>query len=409
MRRHRQDRARRRCCGTSALGVIGFVGVLSVTLVGCQVPTRPNSSLAPQGGHNVNTAKRLEEQARRTHKPGLRSRHYLNAAEAYLSIGSQDSGKRCIDKAREAAGRTSPLPHRAYGLLGQYHIARGEVVIAERYLTKWLPSAEGPERETTLARLSMCARSRGDDRSADRFLARLRTPFSPAAQAILDEPIQVRMPAISSSYRDSLLRRTQPQVRRPAPPRPQRTIPSSNLTTFSRHKWNARPARGSKTAMGRISRITIHHTAGPNFWGHDRRAVAEEIRKIQRFHQRQQRWADIGYHFLIDRTGAIWQGRELKFQGAHAKNQNPGNIGIALLGNYTRQDLTESQRRALRTFVATLMRRYNVSIGNVYTHGEIAGGSTACPGPKITRFVRELRYQLRNDTTVAVADRRRRR
>jgi hypothetical protein len=42
---------------------------------------------------------------------------------------------------------------------------------------------------------------------------------------------------------------------------------------------------------------------------------------------------DIGYHYIVDRSGAIWQGRRIRYQGAHARGSaNNGNIGIVLLG-----------------------------------------------------------------------------
>lgn len=90
-------------------------------------------------------------------------------------------------------------------------------------------------------------------------------------------------------------------------------------------------------------RITIHHTASSSNQGPF---------EIQKFHQDTNGWCDVGYHFLIDRSGLIFQGRPFTtelgpgafqsksgwpdaiglIQGAHVLGENEGNIGIALIG-----------------------------------------------------------------------------
>jgi hypothetical protein len=90
-------------------------------------------------------------------------------------------------------------------------------------------------------------------------------------------------------------------------------------------------------------RITIHHTASSSTQGPF---------EIQKFHQDTNGWCDVGYHFLIDRSGSIFQGRPFStelgvgafqsksgwpeeiglIQGAHVLGENEGNIGIALIG-----------------------------------------------------------------------------
>ena len=87
--------------------------------------------------------------------------------------------------------------------------------------------------------------------------------------------------------------------------------------------------------MSRIDRITVHHSAVHA----DREAQdrsAEIIRSIQKNHQRDKGWGDIGYHYLIDREGRVWTGRPEGWQGAHAGDpqSNRGNLGVCLMGNF---------------------------------------------------------------------------
>jgi hypothetical protein len=148
--------------------------------------------------------------------------------------------------------------------------------------------------------------------------------------------------------------------------------------------------------MGRVDKITVHHSGGENFWGSSPSDAAAEIRKIQRYHQNEQGWADIGYHYIIDRNGAVWQGRRLRYQGAHARGSaNNGNIGVVVLGNYMYQGLTSPQRQSLEAVLEKLCEHFSIPPQRVYTHREILGGRTECPGPALARCVSEIRTTLR--------------
>ena len=130
-------------------------------------------------------------------------------------------------------------------------------------------------------------------------------------------------------------------------------------------------------------------------YAESRGAVADEIRLIQRTHQNDRQWADIGYHFVIDHGGHVWEGRPLEIQGAHAGNfeLNRGNVGIVLLGNFDEQELDDGQERALRTLLLYLMERYRIDPSAIHTHRELK--TTACPGHHLQHAVDELRDRLR--------------
>src|SRR4029453_7682350 len=71
---------------------------------------------------------------------------------------------------------------------------------------------------------------------------------------------------------------------------------------------------------------------------HSRSGPAAIVKGIQLFHVQGNGWNDIGYNFLVDRFGTIYEGRDGGIDrnviGAHALGFNTGSVGIALLGTY---------------------------------------------------------------------------
>lgn len=174
---------------------------------------------------------------------------------------------------------------------------------------------------------------------------------------------------------------------------------TGGVTLLSREQWGSRkevPSRLDK--MTRIHRVTIHHTA---MQASDSRAAnAEQIRAIQRRHIRANGWGDLGYHFMVGRDGTIYEGRRLRYQGAHAGDpaSNKGNVGICLLGDYSRghQKPTQSQLRALQKLTAALCKQYDIPPSGILTHKEVRPGhGTDCPGPYLTVVVQNMRNAWR--------------
>jgi hypothetical protein len=89
------------------------------------------------------------------------------------------------------------------------------------------------------------------------------------------------------------------------------------------------------------TRLHLHHTHIPVV--HAPEEVPEALREIARFHRQTRGFSDIGYHYLIDPYGRIWQGRGpvlsatsrgAIIEGAHAQGFNRDSIGIALIGDF---------------------------------------------------------------------------
>lgn len=180
-----------------------------------------------------------------------------------------------------------------------------------------------------------------------------------------------------------------PEVRRVAPP---------PLRLLKRNQWNARPVRTSSVnPMTQPFRITVHHTADQeNLSTVGQSDPREYLKILQRHCQNNLDWGDLGYHFLISKDGRIWEGRPMKYQGAHAGNPtlNRGNIGVALIGNFDRTKPSTAQVRSLQNLLASLCDLYRIEPSKIFGHGDLK--TTGCPGKHLSSILRELVRKLEN-------------
>ena len=171
-----------------------------------------------------------------------------------------------------------------------------------------------------------------------------------------------------------------------------------------RTTWGAdeRIRRAPPTYASDVRFAIVHHTAGQN--GYSRSEAPAIVKGIQLFHVQGNGWNDIGYNFLVDRFGTIYEGRfggvDRNVVGAHAMGFNTGAVGIALLGTYEdaapsaaaqdaiarliawRLDLAHVDPTAFLTFISGGSDRYAsgipVLLNGISGHRDT--GFTACPG-----------------------------
>lgn len=133
--------------------------------------------------------------------------------------------------------------------------------------------------------------------------------------------------------------------------------------------------------MRKIDEIIVHCTATrPDWWtGTSAQVKTNEVRN---WHT-SKGWSDIGYHYLIDRDGAVVTGRPLDRTGAHVKGHNTGTVGISLFGGFGgsagdnfADNFTEDQERALLDLIAKL-KADHPSITKISGHNQYA--AKACP------------------------------
>ena len=140
-----------------------------------------------------------------------------------------------------------------------------------------------------------------------------------------------------------------------------------------------------------VHAITVHHDGLDILeTGTAERAMMARL-ELYRVGHRAKGWGDIGYHLVIDRAGELWQGRSIRWQGAHVKDHNEGNIGVLVMGNFERQRPTAAQVKTLEKTLVDLMSTYRVRRGSVYTHREWPSAKTACPGRNLQTSMIELR------------------
>lgn len=192
--------------------------------------------------------------------------------------------------------------------------------------------------------------------------------------------------------------RTQPATPLPrpnTPPAPIAPAPASPayadaLRAIPRSRWASTGPVGNRVnPMNGVQRITIHHEGWTSFWHTDQNATADRIEQIRNIHVRDRGWGDIGYHYIIDRAGQIWQARPIAYQGAHVAAQNEHNIGVMLLGNFDQQTPSAAQIDCLVTSLRTLMHTHRVPTHRVYTHQELS--PSACPGRNLQPRIVSLR------------------
>ncbi|HUO06714.1 MAG TPA: peptidoglycan recognition family protein [Phycisphaerae bacterium] len=167
------------------------------------------------------------------------------------------------------------------------------------------------------------------------------------------------------------------------------------VLVIPRRDWTThRPNFHQMQLMNGISRVTVHHT-GWNLSTDAWKPTTDDLENIREFHSggktTDRGWADIAYHFVIDRAGRVWQARPLVYQGAHAKDHNAHNLGICLLGNFDVQMPAAAQLWSLATFIPFLRGLYGIELGQVYTHRELR--QTECPGKHLQGYMDRVRVK----------------
>lgn len=161
---------------------------------------------------------------------------------------------------------------------------------------------------------------------------------------------------------------------------------------ISRKEWapieKSFPSNANR--METVSRITVHHDGieqSAELKTYDQ--VKKRLLAVRQYHL-SRGWADIGYHFIIDSSGRVWQGRPVSLQGAHVSGDNDENIGILVLGNFQHQHPTDEALSILSRLVRDLKLRYQIRDDRVYTHRELSR-RTECPGDHLQAVIDTVR------------------
>src|ERR671934_1630119 len=119
---------------------------------------------------------------------------------------------------------------------------------------------------------------------------------------------------------------------------PRRLSIAGSPPIITRLSWGADESirRAPPQYAPAVQYALVHHTAGTNNYSPADSAAI--VRGIEIYHVKGNGWNDIGYNFLVDKYGQIFEGRyggpPRKVIGAHAQGFNTGSVGVAVLGTY---------------------------------------------------------------------------
>ncbi|MEU5091484.1 peptidoglycan recognition protein [Streptomyces sp. NPDC021356] len=149
----------------------------------------------------------------------------------------------------------------------------------------------------------------------------------------------------------------------------------------------------------------VHHTATGNNYRCSQ--TSSVIRSIYRYHVKSMGWRDIGYNFLVDKCGTVYEGRAggvaKAVLGAHTMGFNSNSVGIAVIGTYSRSKPSSAAVKAVARLAAWKLGLYGMNPrgktylksggGNLYRKGKNVhlnvisghrdGFATDCPGRKL--------------------------
>ena len=158
---------------------------------------------------------------------------------------------------------------------------------------------------------------------------------------------------------------------------------------------------------GTIEKFAVHHsdsdikdvTGDGQINVSDYKAI---VRSIYSYHTKTRGWGDIGYNYLIDPLGNIYEGRyggDMAI-GAHSLCFNAETLGIAMIGNYETQPISKPSFEALTQLIAQKSKQYNIDLlasteyrgkylENIFGHKDVR--STACPGAMLYAQLEQIR------------------
>ncbi len=136
-----------------------------------------------------------------------------------------------------------------------------------------------------------------------------------------------------------------------------------------------------------VTHLIVHHSAGTNV-SSDWAAV---VRSIWNFHVNFNEWSDIGYNWLVDPNGFIYEGRGDDILGAHFCGANTSTMGVCMLGDFTEITPADAALTSLRDLLA--WKACDVDVDPLGSAGHPPSGltldrisghrdgcATACPG-----------------------------
>ena len=190
-------------------------------------------------------------------------------------------------------------------------------------------------------------------------------------------------------------------------------------TVVTRAEWGADESlrRPTPPSFAPVTRVVVHHTVTTD----NDPDPASTMRAMLAYHVKANRWDDIGYNFVIDGAGRIYEGRWARSYaagevhdgqsadgrgvvGAHADGENVGSVGVAVMGTFTGTTPSPAAVDALQRLLAWVADSNGIDpLGSTtWASGRvlptIAGhrdvGVTACPGDRLWAMLPGIRRNV---------------
>jgi hypothetical protein len=189
----------------------------------------------------------------------------------------------------------------------------------------------------------------------------------------------------------------------------------------SRSAWGCPDGQGSRAAPDyrAVNHMVVHHTADSNTLYPSEPDWAARVRAEWSFHTYTRGWGDVGYNYLIDPNGVVYEGRAGGDDAvAFHDTANYGSMGIVLIGTYATVPPTPAAQNALVSMLAWKAAQkgidplgssyyygcarsrycypYNLGaiVPNIAGHRQVTPGHTTCPGAQTMAYLPGIRNRV---------------
>ena len=140
------------------------------------------------------------------------------------------------------------------------------------------------------------------------------------------------------------------------------------VAVTTRAEWGANASYMSwDPEYAKAGHVVVHHTAGTNSYSAGQSASI--VRGIYYYHAVTLDWGDIGYNFLVDKFGTVFEGRSGSVAapagtmsiGAHARGVNTGTMGISMMGDYSTVSPSDAQLSSVGKMAGWFLKRAGIS------------------------------------------------
>ncbi|MFG2984187.1 peptidoglycan recognition protein [Streptomyces sp. NPDC048258] len=162
-----------------------------------------------------------------------------------------------------------------------------------------------------------------------------------------------------------------PPTTPPTTPGPASTAPKPDMV--SRVAWGADESLNNEGPIyltgGKVKAVFVHHTAATAPYECSESAAI--VRSLHVYHVQSNGWRDLGYNFLVDKCGTVFEGRQggtdQPVYGAHTFGWNAESTGIAVLGDYTTAGASAAALESISKVAAYKLGQYDGDMNGTTT------------------------------------------